>query len=239
MKAFGVARSIFDRVSFDLIYARQYQTRADWTAELRMALDLAVDHLSLYQLTIEDGTAFGKRFDEGKLAGLPTDDFGADLFERTQEICDEAGMPAYEVSNHAKPDAQSRHNLIYWRYGDYAGIGPGAHGRLTLDGQRYATDTVKSPEGWLSLWEKTGSGENTRDIVTEEDRHLECLMMGLRLSEGVDLRRLPNYAGSDIFNNKIKYLGDLGLVSLEKDQLIATRHGRMVLNTVLKELISD
>ncbi|HDR29144.1 radical SAM family heme chaperone HemW, partial [Rhodovulum sp.] len=137
--AFDIARNTFERVSFDLIYARQDQLLADWQAELGQALALGVDHLSLYQLTIEPGTAFGDRHARGGLRGLPDDDRAADMYLATQEICAAAGLPAYEVSNHARPGAESRHNLIYWRYGDYAGIGPGAHGRLTLDGRRWAT----------------------------------------------------------------------------------------------------
>ena len=144
-QAFDIARNCFDRVSFDLIYARQDQTLADWQAELREALSMAVDHLSMYQLTIEDGTAFGDRFARGGLKGLPDDDVQADMYAATQDICAEHGMPAYEVSNHARAGAESRHNLIYWRMGDYAGIGPGAHGRLTLNGRRWATVAPRAP----------------------------------------------------------------------------------------------
>jgi len=149
LKAFDIARGTFDRVSFDLIYGRQNQTLAQWKAELKQALTLAIDHISLYQLTVEQGTAFGDRYNIGKLRGLPDDDLGADMFDATQNICGEMGMPAYEVSNHARDGAQSRHNLIYWRYGDYVGIGPGAHGRLTLGGTKYATTAYSNPKRWL------------------------------------------------------------------------------------------
>ena len=159
--AFDIARDCFDRVSFDLIYARQHQTPEDWRAELTEALSMAVDHLSLYQLTIEDGTAFGDRYAVGKLRGLPEDDSAADMYLITQEICEAHGLPAYEVSNHARPGAESQHNLIYWRYGDYVGIGPGAHGRLTLNGQKQATETYLSPNAWLRAVE-TGTGEKER-----------------------------------------------------------------------------
>jgi oxygen-independent coproporphyrinogen-3 oxidase len=160
--AFETARASFDRVSFDLIYARQDQTPDDWGRELDRALRMAVDHLSLYQLTIEDGTAFGARHAAGGLRGLPDDDRSVALYDMTQDRCAAAGMPAYEVSNHARPGAESRHNLIYWRGGDYAGIGPGAHGRLTLNGQRYATEAPRAPGAWLERVERDGCGEAPR-----------------------------------------------------------------------------
>ena len=180
-KAFDIARGTFDRVSFDLIYARQYQTLAAWEHELAEALSMAVDHLSLYQLTIEPGTAFGARAAKGGLQGLPDDDISADMYLATQDICARHGLPAYEVSNHARPGAQSRHNLIYWRYGDYAGIGPGAHGRLTLDGTRWATQTPLLPDQWLSQEQTLGHGEAPREAVPRDEQALEHIMMGLRL----------------------------------------------------------
>ena len=145
LKAIKLAREIFPRMSFDLIYARQDQSLAAWRSELSEALSMAVDHLSMYQLTIEDGTAFGDRFARGGLKGLPDEDVQADMYALTQEVCATHGMPAYEVSNHARPGSESRHNLIYWRMGDYAGIGPGAHGRLTLDSARFATEAEHQP----------------------------------------------------------------------------------------------
>ena len=236
LAAFETARGIFDRVSFDLIYARQGQTLADWRTELRRALDLGLDHLSLYQLTIEEGTAFGDRYALGKLRGLPDEDLSADMYEATQEICGAAGLMAYEVSNHAKNGNESQHNLIYWRYQDYAGIGPGAHGRLTLDGQKFATETVLSPGGWLSAVEKNATGESLRAMLSDEDQFSERLLMGLRLSEGVDL------AGSDsaqnpAFVSNINVLSDLGLVSYDNLTLLATPKGRPVLNGILRSLL--
>ena len=159
LKALETAHATFSRVSFDLIYARQFQTLDEWRAELTEALGLAGEHLSLYQLTIEDGTAFGKRAQLGKLDGLPDEDLGADMFGLTQELTDSVGLQAYEVSNHAKPDAESQHNMIYWRGGDYAGIGPGAHGRLTLGGTRWATEAPRSPGLWLAQVGAEGQGE--------------------------------------------------------------------------------
>lgn len=234
--AFDVARNTFDRVSFDLIYARQNQSLDAWRQELSQALSMAVDHLSLYQLTIEDGTAFGDRFARGGLRGLPGDDLGADMYDLTQEMCGAAGFPGYEVSNHAQNGSESRHNLIYWRAGDYAGIGPGAHGRLTLDGQRIATDTMRAPGAWLAQVERAGHGETPRSTVMPQDQALEYLMMGLRLSEGIDLRRLERLGDMRLDMVRIRSLQDLGLVTHTGDTLAATPAGRPVLNAILREL---
>lgn len=233
--AFAVARDCFERVSFDLIYARQDQTPADWAAELRRALDMAVDHLSLYQLTIEEGTAFGDRFAKGGLKGLPDEDRAADMFEITQEICGAAGMSAYEVSNHAREGAESRHNLIYWRSGDWAGIGPGAHGRLVLDGVRWATEAPRAPGAWLAAVEAGAAGELPRQALSLGERASEFLVMGLRLSEGVDLVRYRALGGA-INPARLAGLVDLGMVRLERDRLVVTPAGRMVLNAVIREL---
>lgn len=235
--AFDVARSVFDRVNFDLIYARQDQTLTAWKAELAEALAMAIDHFSLYQLTIEDGTAFGARHAAGRLRGLPEDDLSADMYLITQEICESAGLPAYEVSNHARPGFESRHNLIYWRAGDYAGIGPGAHGRLTLDGRRLATDTPKSPLGWLEQVEKTGNGESLRDQVGPHDQAIEYLMMGLRLREGLDMDRYASLGGTALNPETLAQLHDIGMTETEGLRLRATRNGRAVLNAVIRELM--
>lgn len=234
--AFDIARAHFPRISFDLIYARQGQTPAQWRAELRQALDMAVDHLSLYQLTIEDGTAFGDRFARGRLPGLPTEDAGAEMFEITQELCTDAGKPAYEVSNHAETGSESRHNLIYWRYGDYAGIGPGAHGRLTRSGTRFATDTPTNPQAWLTQVETTGDGTRSRTPVPLTDQAAEYLMMGLRLTEGIDLARLRRLLGRDLDTTRME---DLGMLHRDPARLRATAKGRMVLNAVLRDLLPD
>ena len=184
--AFDIAQAFFNRVSFDLIYARQDQSLQAWRAELNQALDMVVDHLSLYQLTIEDGTAFGDRYKRGSLRGLPDEDLAADMYLATQEICDARGLPSYEISNHARPGAESRHNLIYWQYGDYVGLGPGAHGRITLDGRKYATECHKTPGAWLAAV-KAGSGESHRDLLSPAIQAEEYLMMGLRIPKGIDL----------------------------------------------------
>ena len=239
IEAFDIARKTFDRVSFDLIYARQHQTLDDWRTELDTALSLSLDHLSLYQLTIEQGTAFGDRFNRGRLGGIPDDDASADMYLATQEICDAAGLSAYEVSNHAKNGFESRHNLIYWRYGDYAGIGPGAHGRLTLSGQKTAIETHSYPQKWLETVESAGAGEMNRELVKKEDQALEYLMMSLRLAEGMDLDRFHALAGRRIKSFNINRLADLGMVAKIQDRLVATPNGRVLLNSVLNELLAE
>ncbi|MDA9019584.1 radical SAM family heme chaperone HemW [Flavimaricola sp.] len=239
MQAFDIARRLFGRVSFDLIYARQDQTVAAWEAELQQALTLAVDHLSLYQLTIEEGTAFGDRFAAGRLRGLPDEDRAADMWDVTQAITADAGFGAYEVSNHARPGAESLHNLIYWKGGDYAGIGPGAHGRLTLGGIRLATEAQKGPTDWLFQVERTGKGESVREALLPEDRLSEFLMMGLRLTEGVSTERLAALAGlsnSELYNN-IRILEDIDMLSVGDGALRVTAEGRPVLNAVLRKLL--
>jgi putative oxygen-independent coproporphyrinogen III oxidase len=238
LAAFDIARSSFDRVSFDLIYGRQNQTLPDWEAELEQALSLAIDHISLYQLTIEKGTAFGDRYAIGKLRGLPDDDLGADMYAATQEICNKMGMPSYEVSNHARDGAQSRHNLIYWRYGDYLGIGPGAHGRLSQNGQRCATECFSNPQRWLDAV-RTESAEKPREILSAEDQASEFLMMGLRLKEGVDLKRYSALSGKPLSQEKIIQMQDIGMINLERDQLKVSDQGFMVLNAILAELLTD
>jgi oxygen-independent coproporphyrinogen-3 oxidase len=233
--AFDIARARFARVSFDLIYARQGQGLVDWRAELTEALDMAVDHLSLYQLTIEDGTPFAALRQAGKLRDLPDEDVAVDMFQLTQDLCGQAGMPAYEISNHAVPGAESRHNRIYWTAGDYAGIGPGAHGRLTLDGRRHATETPRAPDQWLTAVEK-GQGQEVRQVLTPVDHGQEYLLMGLRLREGIDLTRLEAILGRPIDPAPIDSLADLGKVERSGDTLKATAEGRLVLNAVIAAL---
>mgnify|MGYP001243574529 CR=1 FL=1 len=234
--AFDIARREFDRVSFDLIYARQDQSLDDWRAELTEALSMAVDHLSLYQLTIEDGTAFADRFRAGGLRGLPEEDLAADMYAVTQEVCGAAGMPAYEVSNHAAPGSESRHNQIYWRYGDYAGIGPGAHGRLTVDGQRFATESPRAPGLWLEK-ARAGLGEVPRIALTREDQASEYLIMGMRLSEGLDMGRFARLSGAELRPDTLGHLQDLGLIYIDSRRLKTTESGRTLLNSVIAELI--
>lgn len=236
--AFDIARACFDRVSFDLIYARQDQSLKDWRQELEQALTMAIDHLSLYQLSIEDGTAFGDRYKAGGLRGLPGDDLSADMYQQTQEICAAHGLPAYEVSNHAHPGAESRHNLIYWRYGDYAGIGPGAHGRLTVGEQRFATESHRMPGAWLDAV-KAGSGENLRNTIGRQDQAEEYLMMGLRLRGGLDIERYHNLSLRELNPVRRRSLVDIGIIKDTGSHITVTDRGMMVLNSVIAELLSD
>ncbi len=230
--AFDVARSVFSRVSFDLIYARQGQTLAAWEAELAEAMAMAIDHLSLYQLTIEQGTRFGELAARGRLRDLPNDDLSADMYAATQDITAAAGMPAYEISNHARPGAESRHNRIYWRYGDYAGIGPGAHGRLTLGGARWGSVTPRDPAVWLAT-----AGQFEWEAVPDEDAASEMLMMGLRLAEGVDRGRYERLAGASMDDAAIEELVVDGFLEAEDGIIKATLKGRPVLNAVLRRLL--
>jgi oxygen-independent coproporphyrinogen-3 oxidase len=231
--AFDMARETFPRASFDLIYARQDQTPSEWRAELSEALAMGADHLSLYQLTIEPGTAFGDRHARGLLRGLPDEDASADMYEITQEMCDAAGLPAYEVSNHARPDAWSRHNLIYWRGGDYGGVGPGAHGRLTRLGTRWATETELSPLAWLRRVETAGTGETERTAMTDRECLEERLMMGLRLADGVEVGH--DAAG---LQPRLQHLSELGLVETAGPRIRVTPKGRPLLNAILRDLLA-
>ena len=235
--AFDIARHCFDRVSFDLIYARQGQSLQAWRQELTEALEMAVDHLSLYQLTIEPGTAFGDRYKAGKLRGLPDDDLSADMYFATQEICARHGLPAYEVSNHARPGSESRHNLIYWRYGDYLGIGPGAHGRVTQDNVRFATETPRTPAAWLEAVDR-GDSESVRTALGPQDQASEYLMMGIRLTEGLDIDRFEKIAGHPLPGDQITYLKDLGMIALSDNRLTVTDQGRPILNAIIRELLA-
>lgn len=235
LEALDVARNVFDRVSFDLIYARQHQSLVSWRNELSRALSFQPEHLSLYQLTIEEGTAFGERAKKGLLKGLPDDDTGADMYFATQDLCNAAGLPAYEISNHAKPGDESRHNMMYWRGGDYIGIGPGAHGRLSLDGARYATETVLLPDDWLSRANAGQTCETMRTRLSQKDVSNEYLMMSLRTSEGVDLRRLRTLPHLDVIGELV----DMGFVEHRQDRLIATLKGRAILNRLIFALLPD
>lgn len=238
-KAIAIARSTFDRVSIDLIYARQNQSLASWRDELNRALDFGTSHLSLYQLTIEDGTVFGQMHERNLLRGLPEEDLAADMFETTQEITRNAGLPAYEVSNHARPGDESRHNLIYWRMGDYAGIGPGAHGRLTLDSARFASEAERQPTLWLTRTLATPGSADTTDRLTPEDRASEYLMFALRLREGASLSRFAALAGEPLSEKALTEVESLGLLTRDGDVIRTTDKGVMVLNGILRALLAD
>jgi oxygen-independent coproporphyrinogen-3 oxidase len=234
------AREIFPRFSFDLIYARPGQSVAAWQRELDDALTLAGEHLSLYQLTIEPGTAFATLARRGKLV-MPEEDRTAALFEMTQERLAAAGLPAYEISNHARPGAECRHNLAYWRYQDYIGVGPGAHGRLSRAGTRFATRQHRLPEKWLAAVETEGSGIEEITPIDRETAVEEMLMMGLRLVEGVSRPTLERAAGDDaetLFGSNLAPLIEGGFLTLDADRLAATSAGRQRLNAVLGALLS-
>ncbi|WP_209425072.1 radical SAM family heme chaperone HemW [Pararhodobacter sp. SW119] len=237
LAAIETARAVTDRVSFDLIYARQDQTAGDWQDELKRALSMEPKHLSLYQLTIEANTAFGDRYKAGKLRGLPDEDRSAEMFETTQALCDAAGLPAYEISNHARVGTEGRHNLVYWRYGEYAGVGPGAHGRLMWQGKRYATHAIPSPEEWLKSAENTGALHETRTELSAEEQGDEYLMMSLRLREGASLSRFQALSGSNMPEARIARLMNDGLLWQEGDRIGTTDRGRLLLNAVLRELL--
>jgi oxygen-independent coproporphyrinogen-3 oxidase len=236
LDAVAIARSIFDRYSFDLIYARPRQTPAEWAAELKRAIGEAAEHLSLYQLTIEPDTPFFALRQSGKLI-VPDDDTGRDLYDVTQNICAAAGLPAYEISNHARPGAECRHNLIYWRGHEYAGIGPGAHGRLNIDGARVATETERKPELWLMRVESLGHGLTTNELLMPNEQADEYLLMGLRLAEGIDLERYTKLSGRDLDQDRIAALLQQGAVeTMPSGRLRVTLSGFPVLDAVVADL---
>ena len=235
-RAIDIGQRTFDRVSFDLIYARQRQTEHAWCAELAEALTIGVDHLSLYQLTIEPQTAYAQLFNAGKLR-IPDDDQAQALYAATQEMTAAAGLPVYEISNHARPGQESRHNLIYWRYGEYAGIGPGAHGRLIVDGARVATSTERNPEKWVERVNAHGHGRVDEETLLPAQCADEALLMGLRLTEGLDLGVLFALGGRRPAERAIDDLMALGLVErLAPNRIRASASGRMVLNEIVLQL---
>jgi oxygen-independent coproporphyrinogen-3 oxidase len=236
LDAVAVARSIFDRYSFDLIYARPQQSLDAWAAELKRAIAEAAEHLSLYQLTIEPDTPFFGLHKAGKLI-VPGEDLARDLYDLTQTICSDAGLPAYEISNHARPRAECRHNLVYWRGHDYAGVGPGAHGRLTIDGRRVATATEKRPEAWLMRVEDTGTGFTVDEKLTSGEAADEYLLMGLRLAEGIDTARYSALSGRPLDPKRISILREEGAVETTTDgRLRVTKSGFPLLDAVVADL---
>jgi putative oxygen-independent coproporphyrinogen III oxidase len=237
LKAIGLARDIFPRLSFDLIYARPDQTLAEWEIELNQAIGYAADHLSMYQLTIEQGTPFAALQKAGKLT-VPDGEYSADLYALTQEITAARGIPAYEVSNHSAPGAESRHNLVYWRYGEYAGIGPGAHGRFVEGETRSVTISEKMPERWLERVETQGTGVVEEERLSSEQQGDEMLMMGLRLNEGIDVQRYEAMAGRTFDPKRLAVLQEEGMIEpIGNSGLRATPKGMILLDAVLVELL--
>jgi putative oxygen-independent coproporphyrinogen III oxidase len=236
LDAVAVARSIFDRYSFDLIYARPQQSLDVWATELKRAIAEAAEHLSLYQLTIEPDTPFFGLQKAGKLI-VPDEDLARDLYDLTQTVCSKAGLPAYEISNHARPGAECRHNMVYWRGHDYAGVGPGAHGRLTIDGRRVATATEKRPEAWLMRVEETGTGFTVDEKLTSGEAADEYLLMGLRLAEGIDTARYSALSGRNLDPKRISILREEGAVETTTDgRLRVTKSGFPLLDAVVADL---
>ena len=236
LKAIELARKTFPRLSFDLIYARPGQTLEAWEAELEEAIGYAADHLSLYQLTIEEGTRFHSLHAAGKFE-IPDSDAAADLYAVTQQVTAARGLPAYEISNHAVPGAESRHNLTYWRYGEYVGVGPGAHGRFLENGRRIVTVAEKMPETWANLVEARGHGITGGEVLTRSEEADEFLLMGLRLAEGIDLARYEAMSGKGFSPARLSVLQEEGLVaSIGNSRLRATPSGMIVLDAVVADL---
>ena len=235
LAAFRLAAKIFPRVSFDMIYARPNQTPGQWRAELTRALSEQQGHMSLYQLTIEPGTAYFDLHERGSLV-TPSDDRAADLYDITQELTEQAGLSTYEVSNHAVQGQESRHNLLYWRYGEYAGAGPGAHSRLADGENRRALIAEKHPETWRELVGSQGHGITSETVVSPADQANEYLLMGLRIAEGIDMDRYAALAGREIDSSKLAGMKSMGLIKRHGQQLMATADGRKLLNAVIAEL---
>ncbi|MFY9968682.1 MAG: radical SAM family heme chaperone HemW [Roseiarcus sp.] len=234
--AVKLAASLFPRFTFDLIYARPGQSEAEWRSELSRALDFVGDHVSLYQLTIEPDTIFERLRDTGKLQ-LPDEDLALALFAATRELTEARGLPAYEVSNHARPGGESRHNLIYWRYGEYAGVGPGAHGRLATAKGRFAQETERHPEMWLTQVETEGHGLVENTALSREEQGDEFLLMGLRLREGIDPRRFERLSGREIDRDRVKSLVEDGFIELDaRGRLRVTPMGAPLLDTVVADV---
>lgn len=243
LEALAIARDIFSRHSFDLIYARPGQNVAAWEKELSQALTYSNGHLSLYQLTIEEGTAFHHAYHRQKQFTLPSEDEAAEMYELTQALCEAHGLPAYEVSNHAAPGQESRHNLAYWRGYDYLGIGPGAHGRITdAHGERVATLTLKSPERWLESVEKHGHGLESETPLSRQEVTEERVMMGLRIRDGIEVASFHRQTGRSVDEalnaRALALMLDKGLLTRSETHLAATPKGRLLLTRIAGELVS-
>ena len=236
------ATAVFERTTFDLIYGRPDQTLASWEKELQGALAIAAGHVSLYQLTIEDGTAFAAAQRRGTLV-TPEEVILADLYDATQSIMADAGLPAYEVSNHAGPSEHGRHNLTYWNYGAYAGIGPGAHGRLVVDGRRVATETIRDPDAWCAATLAEGHGISEQTDLDDEACGDELLVTGLRLAAGIPARRFAAVTGYSLAElgsaPRVTTLREENLISIDDNRLAATASGRRLLNAVIAEIAAD
>ena len=234
-RAVAFATDTFERVSLDLIYGRPGQSVAAWRTELGDALTLGTEHLSLYQLTIEDGTPFSAMVRTGALTPMP-DEPAAELFEETQGVMDRAGLPAYEISNHARPGCECRHNLLYWQYGNYLGVGPGAHGRMTRERAPLSTTTERNPERWLARVASDGRGFDLFEPLTLKEAAYEHLLMGLRLREGLDRRQYHARWGRSLGEEDLRKLADARLIEYDEIRVRVTPGGRIVLNAIVAAL---
>ena len=238
LNAIMIGKNTFDKVSFDLIYARQDQKLPDWELELKKALSLDPDHISLYQLTIEPNTPFGNLWEKGKLSGLTDENLGGDLYHLTNNLCHNAGLSPYEISNYSRKNHESVHNKIYWNYGDYLGVGPGAHGRLTTQSGRFATQNYYSPIKWQKN-AQNNTGESVRTFINEKDQADEMAMMGLRLSSGFSIDRYFHLSGKKLNEKTLDYLINDNLITVENNFLKATDQGKVVLNSLILNILSD
>ena len=235
--AFNIAAKYFDRVSFDLMYGRQNQTLIDWEKELSTAIAMSIGHLSLYQLTIEKNTSFGDLFANGKLLGLPNDDTYVEFYNLTQNICNANGLPAYEISNHAKKGQECRHNLSYWKGSSFLGIGPGAHGRVDIGHKRYLTEAPSNPEVWLDQVQKKKMHLFHCESVSNSEQAEEYIMMGLRLREGINLSYYNQLSNTKIPKSIINELVNDNLISLNNQILTTTKTGKMLTNYVIRKIL--
>ena len=238
LNAIEIGKDTFDRVSFDLIYARQDQKLQDWELELKKALTLEPDHLSLYQLTIEPNTTFGNLKEKGKLSGLPDENLGGDLYHLTNNLCYKFGLNPYEVSNYSRKNHESIHNKIYWNYGDYLGVGPGAHGRITTQKGRFATQNYYSPIKWQKN-ALNNAGESIRTLINGKDQADEMAMMGLRLDSGFSKERYFRLSGKKLNEKTLTFLISDNLITVENNFIKATAQGRVVLNSLILNILSD
>ena len=237
-KAFDCAMNIFGNVSIDLMFGRQFQTQESWQTELGAALRWQPTHLSLYQLTIEPGTTFGRRHKANRLPGLPSEDLLYDMYVDTYRMCEAAEYRCYEISNFAKPGCESKHNLLYWRYQDYLGIGPGAHSRLTINSQRYAIETVNLPVKWLQQIDEAEHGESHRTLLSKSESANEYLMVSLRLDEGMSNNRYAGLCGHELDKSAIDEMVQQGWLECDGDRIHATRKGQLALNTLIHRLLN-
>ena len=238
ISAINTGLCIFDNLSFDLIYGRQFQKLKDWEKELKYALSFGSQHLSLYQLTIENNTAFGRLFHKGKLKGLPDDESSKEFFLTTNKLCDSYELKAYEISNFSLDNYNCKHNLNYWKCGNFLGIGPGAHGRYLFNNNRFSYENIKNPENWL---EKSSRGELAIDVktkLTELDYFEEFVIMGLRLNEGLNLMQINEKFNKYFERKKLDYLINLGLIKIDNNQLKILPKGKLLLDSIVKELLT-